>query len=189
MPGFLTGARRGLDRAVHRSWRASLSDLEAAGGDAGRVIAWGRTEDGGHCIVATGVLSISTGDAATEQVWRHVGWHRIEHGGFDADTATLRWTEYDGEPESVRLTEPGRVPQLFRERVAASIAVEQFLPMEPDSTKKGVIINGRRDLTRPDGPLHWHASLPKSMTWQVPGIAEFADAAIARMRREYDPES
>jgi hypothetical protein len=179
---LFAGARRGLDRAVYRSWRDSLAELTEAGGDPGQVLGWGRTADEDYCIVAVGLLSIGSAGG-----WRHIGWHQIERGGFDADSQTLRWTLYDADQDSVTLTEPGRVPPLFRERVAASITVEQFVPMEPDSQTRGVIISGRRDLSRPDGPIHWRASLPKAMTWQTPGIADFADSAIARLQGEYDP--
>ncbi len=180
--GIFAGARRGLDRSVYRGWRDSLADKSQ-----GQVLAWGRTADGGFCIAAGGVLSIG---ADGSQAWRHIGWHQIERGGFDADSRTLRWTLYDSAAEdTVTLTEPGRVPQIFRERVAASIAVEQFIPMEPDSPTRGVIISGRRDLAHPDAPIQWRASLPKGMNWQVPGITEFADSAIGRLRGEYDPET
>src|SRR3954454_10961360 len=122
------GRRRGLEPAIYDGWQASLAADHV---DAGRLLAWQRTADGGYCLAAAGVLSLAPADPG-ESDWRHIGWHRIERGGFDADTLTLRWTLYGdgpygsnpGDEQSaghgqVRLQEPGRVPVVFRDQVAA----------------------------------------------------------------------
>lgn len=180
--GIWQGSRRGMDADIHHSWQESLTDRTP-----GPLLGWEFTDRGQYCVIASGVLSISSGDLSKPE-WHHVGWHEIERGSFDGDTLTLRWTRYDTEPEEVRLDKPGRVAQLFRERVAASIAVEQFVPISEERPDRGVIISGRRDLSRPDAPIQWRASASKGLDWQTPGVRELAEQAIERLRNEYDPD-
>jgi hypothetical protein len=164
---------RGLAKPVYASWVASLG--EPAGGSP-RILAWARSEDG-FCIGSPARLSHG-GEAG----WSHLGWHEIEHGSWNAETATLSWTRHGGGRGSVRLTQPGRLPELFRERIAASIALERFIPL---AGERGVIITARRDLSD-GGSISWHSKLTRGLTWQTEGVREAADAALARLRMEYD---
>lgn len=193
--GFFAGPRRGLDRSVRSDWQASAKD---AGRDPGTLLGWERTADGGsadgYCIVSVGLLSTSADGAD----WTHIGWHRIERGGYDKDTSTLRWELYAADPEAepesgaVRLKDPGRLPEIFRDRVAASIAVEHFIALDGarkvKNVEPGVIVSGRRDLSRADAPIEWRASLPRGLDWSIPGLRDLADTSIIRLRSEYDPD-
>lgn len=197
--GILAGPRKGLDRDVHRSWSDSL---RAAGISAGSLMAWAKSTDDQYVIGAAGVLSISSG-AAGQLHWQHIGWHQIERGGFDADTSSLRWTLYadrqaddelEGLTGAVALRQPGRLPLVFRDRVNASIAVEQFIGLRDDEPAPGrqhrvpgVIVSGRRDLGRRNAPIQWRASVPRGISWDAPGIRELAAESVARLRAEYDP--
>ena len=189
---------------MYESWQASL---KAAGLSAGSVLAWQLTEDRQHVIATIGLLSISTGDHERPS-WRHIGWHRIEHGTFNGDTNTLQWTRYPDTatgdrpdpsatttPDSVTLLEPGRLPEVFRDRVAASITIQQFIPLDDSQPVKGkqdrrpgVIISGRRDLSGATRPIEWRASLPRGTRWHDPGIEQLAATAVVRLRAEYDPD-
>ena len=140
-----------------------------------RILAWARAESG-YCVGSPAVLS--TGDA---DGWDHVGWHAIEHGGWNADTRALTWAEYGGRRGRVALAEPGRLPELFRERVAATIAVERFVPVEGE---RGVIVTARRDLARA-GTMSWHSTLTRGVTWQTEGVAQAAASATAALQAEY----
>lgn len=106
----------------------------------------------------------------------------IERGGWNAETASLSWALYSGRRGSVGLDPPGRLPELFRERIAATIAVERFVPVAGD---RGVIVTARRDLGA-DGTLSWHTTLTRGLTWRTDGVRATADAAEARLRSEYD---
>ncbi|GAB3912680.1 hypothetical protein GCM10011575_45480 [Microlunatus endophyticus] len=189
--GLFSGLRRGLDRSVRSRWHASA---RAAGLEPGNLLGWEPTADGGYCVASVGLLSLA-GTTATD--WSHVGWHRIERGGYDKDTTTLHWQLYadgsaDPEVGEVRLQEPGRLPDIFRDRVAASIAVEHFIALEGSrkvrNVDPGVIISGRRDLSRADAPIAWRASLPRGLDWDLPGLRDLADTSIIRLRSEYDPD-
>ena len=80
------------------------------------------------------------------------------------------------------LTEPGRLPELFPERVAATIAVERFVPI---AGERGVIVTARRDLSQ-DGAIRWHSSLTRGLTWQTEGVRTAAERAVDELRTEYD---
>ncbi len=165
---------RGLPAEPYDSWLTSL----AAQPDAGRprILAWGRSEDllviGGPALLSWGQLD----------GWTHLGWHEIERGGWDVAAGRLTWRCYGGEPETLALDEPGRLPELFRERVAASIAVEKTIPLKGD---RGVIVTARRHLGTARR-LSWHTTLSSGLSWSTPGVTEAAADALAEVRAEYD---
>jgi len=195
---------------VYARWAASLG---LHPGRQIRVLAWATTSDG-HAVASPSVLSFTSrpgessaetqpepetqpeseslpesetqAEPATEpepEEWVHLGWHEIERGGWDEETGELSWTRYAGSPGSVRLTEPGRVPEVFRERVAASIVLEKFVPIR---NGRGVLLSGRRDLAEGDVTITWNSSLGRGLTWQMEGVQEATDEAIAQVRTEYD---
>ncbi len=150
-------------------------------GRSARILAWARMPDG-YCIGSPALLSYGGDDG-----WQHVGWHEIQRGGWNAELGELSWTEV-AEPDEIArrrtipLTEPGRLPELFRERVAATIAVERFVPI---AGERGVIVTARRDLGR-DGSISWHSSLTRGLTWQTEGVRDTAERAVEELRTEYD---
>ena len=74
------------------------------------------------------------------------------------------------------------MPELFRERIAATIALERFVPL---AGERGVTITARRNLDDA-GAISWHSTLTRGLTWQTEGVREAADQAMARLRLEYD---
>jgi hypothetical protein len=181
---------RGLPPEVHASWRRSLSDRQ---GVPARILAWARSQDG-FAVGSPSVLSVGGGDGTSGAVpgaspdggvqprdWRHIGWHEIEHGGWNAESRSLSWTLYGGRRGRVELAEPARLPELFRERVAASIAVERFVPLRGE---RGVTVTARRDLGAA-GTLSWHSTLTRGLTGNEPGVADEIAAAEADLQSEY----
>ena len=164
---------RGLAKPVYASWVASLGRPAR---NSGRILVWARAADG-YCIGTP--ARFSYGD---ETSWSHLGWHEIEHGTWNSETALLSWTRHGGGRGSVQLTEPGRMPELFRERIAATIALERFVPL---AGERGVTITARRNLDDA-GAISWHSTLTRGLTWQTEGVREAADQAMARLRLEYD---
>lgn len=163
---------RGLDRGVYDAYLASLGTYGRP-----RILAWASAQED-VCIASLAVLS--HGDV---EAWTHVGWHEIEHGGWNVETHTLSWTLYAGGRGRVVLTEPGLLPEVFRERVSASIVAKKFVPV--DGTR-GVTIAGRRDLGASETVISWHSTLGRGLTWQTEGVQEAADAALAQVKVEYD---
>ena len=163
---------RGLPLAVYRSWQA---DVVVQSGREARILAWTQAEPG-FCIGSPALLSVGDVDG-----WTHVGWHQIERGGWNAETRTLSWAAYGGRRGRAVLSAPVRLPELFRERVAASIVVERFVPV---AGERGVTVTARRELAGSD-TLSWHSSLTRGLTWSGDGVAETAERVTAQLRAEY----
>lgn len=177
---------RGLPAEVHASWLASL---RGRGGAPTRILAWTRSTGayvvGSLAVLSLGGAAVAADGGPDEVAWRHVGWHEIEHGGWNAESRSLSWTLYGGRRGRVELADPGRLPELFRERVAASIAVERFVPIRGE---RGVTVTARRDLGG-DGVLSWHSSLTRGLSWSADGVAEEAARVLTEMESEYGSTS
>lgn len=144
-----------------------------------RVLAWGR--DGQHYAVGfPGHLAYDDGTG-----WTVVAWHRIVRGGWDRESQRLTWVDYDGRHGDLPLAEPGTVPELFKERVEASILVRRQVSVP--GTKHGVVVVGRRVLGAEPPVLEWHAQLNKGTRWSDPGARTAAEEALASLKSEYDP--
>jgi hypothetical protein len=169
---------RGLPKWIYDSWRSSLAIQP---GRTARILAWATTSTG-FCIASPATLSY--GD---EKGWKHVGWHEIERGAWNAELRKLTWALHavPGKPSprgSLELVEPGRLPELFRERILATIAIEKFVPLMGD---RGVTISARRDLGG-SGAIAWHSTLTRGLSWQTAGVRAAVDQAMEQVRTEYD---
>ena len=169
---------RGLPTAVYDSWKASLA---AEPGQVNRILAWAASATG-FCIASPATFSYGN-----ENAWKHIGWHEIERGGWNAELRRLNWVLYAAPGVapvrgSLELTEPGRMPELFRERVLATIAVEKFVPL---SGERGVTVTARRDLGQ-RGTVSWHGTLTRGLSWQTQGVPAAVDQAMEQVRAEYD---
>ncbi len=173
--------RERLPEQVRRDWRAALPP-----GAPLTVLAWASGTDGA-VIASPDRLSI---EAGTD--WRQLHWHRIEAGGWNEETRQLHWTTV-AEPDDmtgrrqrghVVLDEPGRIPEVFRERVQASFVFRQTVPVTETA---GIVISARRDLGDSRAPLAWHVNLQRGLSWGRPEVRTAAEAALARFRAEYDP--
>ncbi len=131
---------------------------------------------------AAGSEQAGTEQAGSEQGWTHVGWHRIERGAWNGEAHRLTWTLYDGRRGSAGLAAPGRVPELFRERIAASIAVEEVVAV---GQGRSIVVSGRRDLSESNPALEWRRTLSRGLSWNQPGVRELADQVLARLQAEY----
>ena len=175
------GKARGLPARAYEAWRTSLADVP---GRPPRILAWARTPTG-FCIGSPAALSV--GD---EGGFNHVGWHEIEHGGWNAETRRLSWTCYrsdDGRSRRgfVELVEAARIPELFRERVSASIVYERFVPLA-SAGDGGVTVSARRDLAGGGDRISWHASPTRGTDWRDEAVRAEAEQVLQRARMEYD---
>lgn len=170
--------RWGRDRLPAEVRDAAVRALAEVGGER-RVLAWG--QDGEKYAVGfPGHLAYDDGNG-----WHLLAWHRVLRGGWDKDTQKLTWIDYDGERGALPLSRPGTLPDLFKERVEASIMVQRQVPVA--GTKHGVVVVGRRVLGTEPPVVEWHASLNKGTTWSAPGAREAAEEALASLKAEYDP--
>jgi hypothetical protein len=164
---------RGLPGDAYASWLASMREVP---GRTSRILAW--AGEGDQLAIGSPTV-LSTGGV---QGWQHVGWHEIERGGWNDELRRLSWVRLDGRRGEVQLTEPGRLPELFRERVEATIVVRQFVSL---AGERGVTISARRPLGG-GGSIVWHTSLTRGLTWQTAGVREAVDDALAETRAEFD---
>ncbi|HYP44581.1 MAG TPA: hypothetical protein VEQ66_05225 [Propionibacteriaceae bacterium] len=168
---------RGLPAADYASWSSSLV---AQSSRPLRILAWASTPEG-FAVASPSVLSYSAAGEAGDD-WVHLGWHEIERGGWDADSSRLGWVRYGGERGGVELREPGRLPEVFRERVAASIVLEDSVAI----LGRQVLVVARRDLAEGDQPITWHSTLGRGLSWRTEGVQAAVDEAVARVRTEYN---
>ncbi|WP_298132685.1 hypothetical protein [Micropruina sp.] len=160
--------RAGLPSADFRS-------LIAAVGRRVRVLAWAQGGDG-PVVGLAGQLAIQQPDG-----WRFVPWHEIASGGWDSDSGRLRWRLTDGSDGEVLLRDPGSLPDLFRERVDASIVVQERFEL---NRGRAAMIVARRPLDDEHAALLWTVTRHGGSfdTAQI----DQADAELARLRAEYD---
>lgn len=160
--------RGGLPSDEHRTLAEALGGRQ-------RVLAWARSSDG-PVVGLPGRLALRSADG-----WRTIGWHEIGTGGWDAESGRLRWTLTDGTTDEVLLAEPGALPELFRERVDASIAVQQRVEL---GRGRAALIVARRRLDDDGAPLAWSVSR-QGGAWDAANEATAA-AELLRLQREYD---
>lgn len=160
--------RAGLPAADFRS-------LTEAVGRRVRVLAWARGADGPVVGLADRLA------VRGPQAWRFIGWHEVASGGWDTETGQLRWRLTDGVRDAVVLDGPGSLPELFRERVEASIVVQERLEL---ARGRAAMIVARRRLDDGRAPLQWTVTQHGGSFDSAQ--ADQADAELARLRAEYD---
>ncbi|HQY99421.1 MAG TPA: hypothetical protein PKV13_07090 [Propionicimonas sp.] len=115
--------------------------------------------------------------------WREQSWHRIERGSWDATSHSLSWLDVDGVEWRLELTEPGRLPDFFNERVTASIACVRTVELDRGRT---ALITARRELGDSSRPLIWRVAPGKGVS-----VDELADnpllaLTLEQLRAEFD---
>ncbi len=115
--------------------------------------------------------------------WTQLPWHEIEHGGWDSPSRTLRWTTAGGTTSSVSLDEPGLLPDLFNERVTASIACVRTVDLAGAGT---AVITARRDLGRNGSDLIWRVSPGKGVQQSAVDADPLVALELEQLRAEYD---
>ena len=104
-----------------------------------RVLATAATADEEVVVITTQRLVVPGGDLDEGRPWL-----LVVRGCWDPDTDVLSVTWVDGSPAGRwRLTRPGGVPDLFRERVQASIVLVEEVAL--DRTRRARVVL-RRDL-------------------------------------------
>jgi hypothetical protein len=155
--------------------RDHFASLTEAVGHRVRVLAWAKGAEG-PVVGLSGRLAVRSGTG-----WHFVGWHEIASGGWDAETGRLRWRLTGGAADDVLLDDPGSLPDLFRERVDASIVVQERLEL---NRGRAAMIVARRRLDADRAPLQW--TLTRHGGGFDAAQEERADAELARLRAEYD---
>lgn len=112
--------------------------------------------------------------------WRIVGYHEVTRGGWRPAERVLWWEQPDGQAFEVELEHQGRFPELFKERVTATMLVDRVVG-EPGLQ---VRVTARRDLSD-TGEVSWRASPVGGTRADAPGLAAFVQDAIEDLRADY----
>jgi hypothetical protein len=120
--------------------KRTASPVEVAAGE--RVLAWATSSDG--AVAGTREALYLPGPPP-----RRIPWEQVEAADWDAEAETLRVSEVGtwGEPRpsyEVAVTEPGRLLELVRERITASVVLQRHVPIVG---KRGVRVIARRAAT------------------------------------------
>jgi len=111
---------------------------------------------------------------------RRIPWETVEKADWDAESETLTVTEVGtwGEPRPVhrvQLQEPGRLLQLVRERVTASVVLQRHVPVRG---RRGFFVVARR-APRGNAPLQWVYEFEEGIDPEDPQVRRAAEEALA----------
>lgn len=160
-----------------RSFRRPSTAIAVAVGE--RVLA--------SCESVDGIVLAGTRDAfyiGTEPIAR-VPWEQVEAADWDRDDSVFRlslvgsWGE-EKVAHSHALTEPGRLLELVRERVTASIVLQRHVPV---AGRRGVRVIGRRP-PRGQGEIEWFFEYDEGVEPADPDVREASAAALAAARAD-----
>ena len=117
-----------------------------------------------------------------------VPWERVQATDWDRETSVLRVSEVGSwgavRPEHVLdVEEPGRLLELVRERVTASVVLQRHVPLEG---RRGVRVIARR-APRGDRPVEWLYEYDEGIDPDDPAVRFEAERALAAARDELGP--
>ena len=116
---------------------------------------------------------------------RRVPWEQVEAADWDRDTETFRLSEVGtwGEQRRVHvvtLSDPGRLLELVKERVTASVVLQRHVPV---SGRRGLRVIARRAPGR-DDPISWVYEYDEGLDPDDPQVARAAREALVLARRD-----
>ena len=158
--------------------RSRTTDVPVAAGE--KVLASATTTDG---VVLAGTRDafyvVVSGEA------RRVPWEQVEAADWDRDTDTFRlsevgtWGEQRPVPTSP-LEEPGRLLELVRERVTASVVLQRHVVVQG---RRGLRVIARR-APGGSGGIHWVYEYDEGVDPDDPAVRAAARSTLETMRRD-----
>jgi hypothetical protein len=117
-----------------------------------------------------------------------VPWEKVQASDWDSDASVLRISEVGSwgtaRPEHVlTVEEPGRLLELVRERVTASVVLQRHVPLEG---RRGVRVIARR-APRGDQPVEWLYEYDEGIDPDDPAVRFEAERALVAARDELGP--
>ncbi|HRA74884.1 MAG TPA: hypothetical protein PLE12_01455 [Propionicimonas sp.] len=152
-----------------------LSSLRAATGRRERVLGWARTEDGALVGLTDRFLRQDA-----DGHWATTHWHAIDSGRWDDATRTLTVVTPEA-THTLHLVEPNRFPDLFNERVSASIIANRRVDL---GAGRHVVLVLRRDLG--GGATAWRVLAGPGVDTSAPAVRDRVEAELAAAAAEYD---
>ena len=129
------------------------------------------------------VRRLGTALAMEETV--RIPWEDVQAADWDSETTTLRVSEVgtwgEQRPEHVfTLAEPGRLLELVRERVTASVVLQRHVPLEG---RRGLRVIARRAPSG-DRPISWIYEFDAGIDPDDPAVRRAAEEALAAARAD-----
>jgi hypothetical protein len=164
-------------------WRRDVSIKEAAAavslGPAERVLAAARAGDGRWVVGTDRQLYLP--DQAGES-YDVLAWERIDAATWekDDDRLVVNLLPLDGMAArrlAVSLPEPGRLPELVRERVMATIVLNEHVPLVG---RRGARVVGRRPPA--GGSVLWTVVFDRGVAGDDPDVRAALDARVAELQ-------
>ncbi|NYD41407.1 hypothetical protein [Nocardioides panaciterrulae] len=162
--------------------RRARPPLEVAEGE--RVLAWAEAPAG---VVAgtRDALYVRLSSSPGESGAARIPWELVEAADWDRETSVLRVSEVgswgERRPEHrVTLEEPGRLLELVRERVTASVVLQRHVPVHG---RRGLRVIARR-APRGDRPISWVFEYDEGVDPGDPEVVRLAGEALAAAREE-----
>jgi hypothetical protein len=117
-----------------------------------------------------------------------IPWEEVEAADWDSDTSVLRVSEVgswgEARPEHrFTIEEPGRLLELVRERVTASVVLQRHVPL---AGRRGVRVIARR-APRGDRPVQWFYEYDEGVDPTDPDVRKAAEDALDAARAEVGP--
>lgn len=165
-----------------RSLRRSATP-DVAVGPGERALAWCRTDDD-RVLVGTRDALYVAGEAADDAPQR-ISWERVEAADWDNESDVLRvslvgsWGEQRVEHALV-LVEPGRLLELVRERVTASVVLQRHVAL---AGRRGLRVIGRR-APRGGAPIEWFYEYDEGVDPDDPAVRAAASEALVAARAD-----
>jgi hypothetical protein len=152
-----------------------------------KVLAHTEAADGSWLLGTRDALVLVPGDAATASV--RLPWEQVETADWDRDEERLRVAEVGefGRPRrvhEVRIADPGRLLQLVRERVTASVLLQRRIDLP--GSRKGLMVVARRSPHR-DGEVSWAVEYDAGLDPADPAVVEAAEAGLLGAQDEVGP--
>ena len=156
--------------------RRERPDLPVAPGE--RLLAWASTADGGAVGGTREALYVAG---------RRIPWEGVEAADWDLDSSVLTVSEVgtwgqERPTHRVTIEEPGRLLELVRERVTASIVLQRHVPIRG---KRGVRVIARR-APHSRGEIAWLFSYDAGIDPEDPEIRAASERALAEAAADVD---
>ena len=163
--------------------RRTRPPIHVAAGE--RLLAW--AEAGSGVLVGGTRDALYVAEAPGVEHTR-IPWEQVEAADWDTESSLLRVTEVgswgERRPEHLfTIDEPGRLLELVRERVTASVVLQRHVALEG---RRGVRVIARR-APRGDEPLQWVYEYDEGIDPDDPFVQHAAAEALAAARDEVDP--
>ena len=162
-----------------KGWSRTPSPSVAVG-PGEKVLASATSADGTVLAGTRDAFYVVAGDET-----RRVPWEQVEAADWDRDTDTFRLSEVgswgDQRPvHAATLTEPGRLLELVRERVTASVVLQRHVAVAPRRGLRGIA----RRAPSGSGGVQWVYEYDEGVDPDDPAVRDVARATLEAMRLE-----